>query len=127
MTVLVDIDPIDPAAASMWRTIAKLGDRLGTTDPWCLVGGQMVALFLLEAGQIQRPTNDIDILGDARARPSMTERITTTLDDLGARLLAPAESGEDHGFRFQLDGEKEWHRISGSPKRPARSDPGANV
>jgi len=69
---------------ALWRTVAKVARSLGQEDVrWCLVGGLMVALFAIEAGQIQRPTDDIDLLGDARQRPSGTERVASRLRELG--------------------------------------------
>jgi hypothetical protein len=61
------IDVSDPDAIALWRTVARIADALDDQETrWCLVGGLMVALFAIEAGQLQRPTTDIDILGDAR-------------------------------------------------------------
>jgi hypothetical protein len=59
------IDVSDPDAMALWRTVARIADALDDQETrWCLVGGLMVALFAIEAGQLQRPTTDIDILGD---------------------------------------------------------------
>src|SRR3954451_19302404 len=78
------VDAVDPATMDLWRTVAKVAKTLDDQHMrWCL-GGLMVAVFAMEAGQISRPTTDIDILGDARQRPSGTEWVTEQLTKLGA-------------------------------------------
>jgi hypothetical protein len=85
------IDALDPETMALWRTVAKVAPALEDQHMrWCLVGGLMVALFAIEAGQISRPTADIDILGDTRQRPSGTEWIATQLTKLGWRASAAA-------------------------------------
>jgi hypothetical protein len=99
------IDALDPDAMSLWRTIAKIAKALEQQRvEWCLVGGMMVALFALEAGQIQRATTDIDILGDARQRPSATTAVTGHLQDLGATRTEIGGFEAERGFRFAMDG-----------------------
>lgn len=71
----------------LWRTVVKIADALADHETrWCLVGGLMVALFAIEAGQLQRPTTDIDILGDARQRPSGTRAVADRLKSMGGSL-----------------------------------------
>jgi hypothetical protein len=65
----------------------------------------MVALFAIEAGQIQRATTDIDILGDARRRPSSTTAVTRHLQDLGATRTEIGGFEAERGFRFAMDGQ----------------------
>jgi hypothetical protein len=90
----------------LWRAVARIADGLdGANVRWCLVGGLMVALFAIEAGQIQRPTTDIDILGDARQRPSGTEAVTEQLERMGAGLSEVSGLESERGFRFELDGQ----------------------
>ncbi len=87
------IDALDPATMELWRTVAKVARTLNDEHMrWCLVGGLMVALFAIEAGRINRPTTDIDILGDARQRPSGTEWVTKQLAKLGATRRRSAAS-----------------------------------
>jgi len=100
----IEIDALDPEAMALWRTVAKLAAALGDDREWCLVGGLMVALFAIEGGQRQRATNDIDILADARARPSGTVWAAGVLHDEGA-TVRQGEMGADMGFRFDLDGQ----------------------
>jgi hypothetical protein len=81
--VEIIVDALDPATMDLWRTVAKVAKTLDDQHMrWCLVGGLMVALFAMEAGQSSRPTTDIDILGDARQRPSGTEWVTEQLTKL---------------------------------------------
>lgn len=85
------IDALDPETMALRCTVAKIAQALDDQNVrWCLVGDLMVALFAIEAGQISRPTADIDILGDARQRPSATEEITRRLNELGATATRSA-------------------------------------
>jgi hypothetical protein len=100
------IDVSDPDAMELWRTVARIADALdGQETRWCLVGGLMVALFAMEAGQLQRPTTDIDILGDARQRPSGTRAITQRLEQMGGSLTEVSGLDSERGFRLELDGQ----------------------
>ena len=101
----IRIELIDPDAMELWRTVAKVAAAFGKDRRWCLVGGLMVALFAIEAQQAQRATTDIDVLADARARPSGTAWATGRLEALGATLHEPQEFEREHGFRFALDGQ----------------------
>ncbi len=65
----------------------------------------MVALFAIEAQQTQRATTDIDVLADARARPSGTKGATGRLKALGATVHELQRSTPPRGFRFDLDGQ----------------------
>lgn len=65
----------------------------------------MVALFAIEAQQAQRATIDIDVLADARARPSGTRWASERLKALGATLHQPEGFQWERGFRFDLDGQ----------------------
>jgi hypothetical protein len=101
----IRIELIDPDAMELWRVVAKIAAALGRDRRWCLVGGLMVALFAIEAQQTQRATTDIDVLADARARPSGTAWATGRLVALGATLRELQEFDQEHGFRFDFDGQ----------------------
>ncbi|MGH2879961.1 MAG: hypothetical protein ACRDK4_10205 [Solirubrobacteraceae bacterium] len=101
----IRIDLIDEDAMELWRAVARVADALGEDRRWCLVGGLMVALFAIEADQPQRSTTDIDVLVDARARPSGTRWAAARLEALGATLYQPAAVERERGFRFELDGQ----------------------
>jgi uncharacterized protein YjiS (DUF1127 family) len=102
----IRIDAIDPATMALWRTVAKIARALQEEqERWCLVGGLMVALYAIQAGEIQRPTTDIDLLGDARQRPSGTQWVSDRLRDLGAARHEIGGLEGEKGFRFELDGQ----------------------
>jgi hypothetical protein len=100
------VDTSDPAAMDLWRAVALIADALDGHDTrWCLVGGLMTALFAMEAGQTQRPTTDIDILADARQRPSGTRAVSERLRHLGGALTEVSGLDSERGFRFELQGQ----------------------
>jgi hypothetical protein len=102
-----------PDAMALWRTVARIADALDDQETrWCLVGGLMVALFAIEAGQLQRPTTDIDILGDARQRPSGTEAVTKRLENIGGALKVVSGFESERGFRLKSmkNTERLWLR-----------------
>jgi hypothetical protein len=101
----IRIELLDPDAMEMWRTVAKVAGAFGEDQRWCLVGGLMVALFAIEAQQAQRATTDIDVLADARARPSGTAWASERLRELGATVCEIQRSEPPRGFRFDLDGQ----------------------
>jgi hypothetical protein len=47
----------------------------------------MVQLYGFEHGDDSRPTVDIDVLGDSRKRPAMTERIAQIVVDRGGKAF----------------------------------------
>jgi hypothetical protein len=101
----IRIELSDPDAMDLWRAVAKVASALGEDRRWCLVGGLMVALFAIEAQQTQRATTDIDVLADARARPSGTEWASGRLEALGATVHELQRSKPARGFRFDLDSQ----------------------
>jgi hypothetical protein len=103
----IRIDALDADTMALWRTVAKVAQALDDDRMrWSLVGGLMVALYAAESGQIARPTVDIDILGDARQRPSGTEWVTARLqEDLGASRHEISGLDTEKGFRFEVDGQ----------------------
>ncbi len=108
---------------SLWRTVAKIAQSLEDEDVrWCLVGGLMVALFAIEAGQIQRATDDIDILSDARQRPSGTEQLTKRLQQLGGFRHSIGGFESEKGFRFKLDNNVVDVLAPDGLAAPARTD-----
>ncbi len=101
----VHIDSLDPDAEHLWKTISDIATALQGELSWCLVGGLMVQLFAHEAQRGVRPTTDIDILADARSRPSFTEVLAGRLQSIGGRLLEPTGPGHQLGYQFELKGE----------------------
>lgn len=103
---LIAIDALDLETERLWGTVLEVARALeGGRTSWCLVGGLMVASFAIEAGHPQRATTDIDILADARRRPSGTEVVSDLLTNLGAELYEIGGLDAERGFRFELDGQ----------------------
>lgn len=100
----IEIHPEDGSARKLWEAVAKLAHHLGPRG-WCLVGGLMVQMHAYEHAASPRPTSDIDLLGDARAKPSVTEQIGKTIDELGGELLDPSSTDPRLGHRFEIDGQ----------------------
>jgi hypothetical protein len=101
----VEIDPPTPEATKLWKKALELADAFGADESWCLIGGLMVQLHALEHGATIRPTGDIDLLGDSRRRPPMTERIAETLVERGGEMATPPPGDDRLGFRFEIDGQ----------------------
>lgn len=100
------IDALDAQTMALWRTVCRIAQALEREQTqWCLVGGLMVSLFAIEARRLPRATSDIDILGDARERPSATERVTSGLLALGGKLETIGGLSMRKGFRFEVDGQ----------------------
>ncbi len=100
----ITVNPESAKLNDLWRSVSQLATELGPDSQWCLVGGLMTQLHAFEHGAPARPTDDIDILGNARVRPSMTEWISTKLDELGARLRTPPATDPLTGYQFELGG-----------------------
>jgi Protein of unknown function (DUF3040) len=100
--VSVVIDALDPEEQRLWQTMAAVAEQLGDDERWCLVGGLMVAVFAMQAAQTPRVTTDIDVLADARARPSGTTWATRRLEEMGATLAEVDGLDGQRGFRFKL-------------------------
>lgn len=83
---------------------ARLARELGEQSRWTLVGGLMVQLHALEHQSDSRLTDDIDVLGDSRRRPSMTQKIAELLERGGAKMKMPPRSNRDLGYKFEIDG-----------------------
>jgi hypothetical protein len=99
----ITIEALDPAEQRLWQTVAAIAGQLGVDERWCLVGGLMVALFSIQAAQPPRVTTDIDVLANARTRPSGTTWATQRLEAMGATLREVDGLDGQRGFRFELD------------------------
>ena len=83
----------------MWERTLGIAKALGP-DGWVLVGGLMVQLHGFEREVAVRPTADVDLLADARRRPSTTTKLAGILEEMGTI----AESGAlNEGIAFRWD------------------------
>jgi hypothetical protein len=98
------IRPATQEARCLWATALELAEALGPAAEWTLVGGLMVQLYAFEHGDDSRPTTDIDVLGDSRRRPAMTQQIARAIVERGGEIALPPRSEEDLGYRFEIDG-----------------------
>jgi hypothetical protein len=89
----------------LWRKAIDLARDLGDGTKWALIGGLMVQLHAFEHESDSRLTDDIDVLGDARRKPHVTQRIATLLNEYGATMRMPSISNEDLGYQFEIDGD----------------------
>jgi hypothetical protein len=80
-----------------------LARELGEGSSWVVVGGLMVQLHAFEHQSDSRLTDDIDVLGDSRQRPSMTRKIAELLHRGGATMKVPSRSNRDLGYKFEID------------------------
>lgn len=102
--IVVQVDPPTEDAVNLWATMLELAEAFEPHAPWALIGGLMVQLHGYEAGDIVRPTTDIDVLGDARGA-RMTERIAQTLIDRGGTAAEPTGVESESGYQFEINGE----------------------
>ena len=84
--------------AASWAALIEIAPMLG--EHWLLIGGQMVLLHEVErhASEI-RPTDDIDVAVDLRARPSGLSAMHDALSLAGFDQDVPAPSGTAHRYR----------------------------
>jgi hypothetical protein len=99
----IDLAPADPETEKLWESTLALVDELNSEldGEWSLVGGLMVQLHVTRSGDgSARPTDDIDLLGDSRKRPSATERIAKLLEGLKFELSKPTGLDLETAYRF---------------------------
>jgi hypothetical protein len=104
----IELTPADAGTQQLWESTLDLVDELHAEldGHWTLVGGLMVQLHVTRYGNgSARVTDDIDLLGDSRKRPSATERIAELLESLKFTLDAPAGLGMETAFRFTRGNE----------------------
>lgn len=84
-----------------WATLIDLENDPARTEPWVLVGGQMVLLHTLEHGLApHRVTNDGDIIVGVWTRRDALKNISRFLTDRHFTLTATADK---HGYRYEHD------------------------
>lgn len=97
---LIDRKPVDPVGVNVhiWTFLSELSSAF--PGQWALVGGQMVLLHGLEAGQLpDRETTDADALIDIRVAPQGTIAVSKWLEarDIRQEGISPDNIG--HRFR----------------------------
>lgn len=101
--LVIHISPPTDEAKRLWGIALDLADAFGADADWSLIGGLMVQLHGLQHDDDPRPTVDIDVLGDSRKRPAMTERLAQTLIGRGGEVAMPPRSNKKLGFRFEVE------------------------
>lgn len=131
--MIVDLGPVKPSAYEAWIVLFELaGDH---PDGWAVVGGQMVHLHAAEHGAagVVRPTDDVDVIVNIRARQNGTEALASWLvahgfqfaganaDSVGHRYTRTADPGPGEVLFDILapDGVGERANLKTSP--PART------
>jgi hypothetical protein len=99
------ISPPTEEASRLWGIALDLAEAFGVQEDWSLIGGLMVQLHGLQHDDDPRPTVDIDVLGNSRRQPVMTERLAQILIDRGGEVAMPPRSDKKLGYRFEVDGE----------------------
>ncbi len=102
---VIYIEAPSEGSKRLWGRAIEIARALGEGTRWTLIGGLMVQLHAFEHQSDSRLTDDIDVLGDSRQRPSMTQRIAEMLQERGGEMRMPPLSNEDLGYQFDLDGE----------------------
>jgi hypothetical protein len=96
----ISIETGDEETQRLWSAVGELVERLPGT--WVLIGGLMVQLHAIEHGTTDvRPTQDIDVLGQARP-PGALPSIDAALRKDGFELADPDLDG--YGYRYERHG-----------------------
>jgi hypothetical protein len=93
--------PFDLRDERAWEELLALAPELEEIvgDAWCLIGAQMVRVHAALAGApTPHLTRDLDLLGDARARPGATKAIAALLQSRNFLPVGPNRLGTVHRF-----------------------------
>jgi hypothetical protein len=100
--VVAVLNALTPAAEEGWHLLFDLAEIDLTS--WMLVGGQMIYLLAAENGaELPRPTDDVDVVIDVRARPDGTEWFAGWLVNRGYHLDGVSTDGVGHRFTKPAD------------------------
>lgn len=96
------LDRLTAAAEQGWHMLFDLAEV--DTTSWMLIGGQMIYLLAAENGtELPRPTDDVDVVIDVRARPGGTEWFAGWLLERGYDLESVSTDGIGHRFTKAAD------------------------
>jgi hypothetical protein len=98
---VIHLGQLTPAAEEGWWTLFDLA-RVDTEN-WLLIGGQMMHVLAGEHGvsDLVRPTDDVDIVMNVRAKPGGTEWLAGWLQEQG--FVLDGMSTGQIGHRFVRD------------------------
>lgn len=101
------ISALDRQDERAWEELLAIAPLLDAAvgDAWCLIGAQMVRVHAALAGvEPLRLSRDLDLIGDARARPGATKAIAGVLELRHFEAVGPNRFGTVHGFTL-VDGD----------------------
>ena len=94
---MITLPPMGDLGDALWLALLEISER--HPQDWTLIGGQMVLLHALEQGaQPPRISRDLDVVADARVRPSAVQSLAEALVDLGFTLGPAGADGVAHRF-----------------------------
>jgi hypothetical protein len=94
---VIELVGLTPAAEQGWQVLFELAQA--NPSDWLLVGGQMIFLLAAEhTAELPRPTDDVDVVVNVRARPRGTEWLSNWL--LERQFEAEGVSAEGIAHRF---------------------------
>jgi hypothetical protein len=102
---VIALPPLGGDGDRLWNSLLDITDRM--PDDWTLIGGQMVLLHALEAGQAPpRVSEDLDMVVNARVRPHTDSTVveyssTSSPPTDSARALTSRPSTKPSPSRLQ--------------------------
>jgi hypothetical protein len=95
---MIALGQLTPAAEEAWWVLFDLTDA--DSENWALIGGQMVQVLASEydATELVRPTEDVDVVVDTRARRGGTEWLAGWLTDRGFELGGVSPDSIGHRY-----------------------------
>lgn len=101
---MIHLSDLTPAAEEGWWLLFELAEE--DAENWVLVGGQMVHLLAVELGvsELARPTDDVDVIVNVRARQGATEWMAQALIERGFTLDGESPEGIGHRFTRSASG-----------------------
>jgi hypothetical protein len=117
---MIALGQLTPAAEEAWWVLFDLTDA--DSENWTLIGGQMVQVLASEydATELVRPTEDVDVVVDTRARRGGTEWLAGWLTDRGFELGGVSPDSIGHATFAQLrPGSADWLLTCSHPRGSA--------